>query len=919
MMLLCTTGIYAQSDTINKANNSMEKVILPFTSISKERLVGAIDYISGDDIRKSTEYRTQAALAGLASGLYVSKFAGQPGENGASLKVRGRSRGGSGDGPMIIVDGVPYRSLYDVSLESIESVYVLKDITAKMLYGPSAADGVIVLKTKRGLNGKRKLNFYFEGGIKTPSALPEYLNSAQYAEYYNKARLNDGLEAYYSDNDIAAYKDGTSPIVYPNVDYYDTFLKKSMDYQRISGDLTGGDDKTQYYVNFEYTHEDGLEKVGDDNTFNELRIATNLDYQVNDVIKINLDLATQMDLRKRSNITATSFFDALSSHRPNDYPLFVSSIGNNPDSLGWSPVANRTNLYGDLTKLGYVSDEEFRAKTSLGFDFNFNKYIKGLSAKASLSFDANNSISIGKNLEYASYNVISETELRKVGINVSKGNEQKLGDDFTRLISGNAQIDYDRVFGDHALLVNLAYNISSFSFKTIDFIDANGNNAGIKQDDRDINLGLRLNYAFNNKYIIEGSSSLFGTNRFERGNRHKLYGAIGAGWIMSNENFLNGGMINHLKLKGSYGVMGYDNSLDFFLSRDEYGGAGVFRTGIDNATNPAEYGWRLTQVGNANITFEESKELNIGIEFGTLNNALFLEINYFNELRTKMPVVSKMDIPFYVSNVFPTINYNEVSNKGIDVSLKYSKKIGDFDVLIGGNLMYSKSVYEKYSELNVYEHQNRQGRETDAILGWQADGLYIDEADILGYGVGSALGFVKPGDIKYVDIANLDAKVIDDYDRTFIGHSFPRINYGINLDLKYKKFDFYLLGQGVADVDMMLNNSYYFNYGEGKYSKQVLRQDYPRLTTDPSNHSYRNSSYWLDNGSFFKLRTTQLSYTLPENVSSKVSASKISVYLKGTDLFAVSKIKDLDPEDINAGVTKYPLFKTVSIGAKITF
>ncbi|WP_075590201.1 SusC/RagA family TonB-linked outer membrane protein [Labilibacter marinus] len=923
MLLASAIQVSAQSDTINKPNieevelsptKGKETVKLPYTTIKNERLVGAVDFISGDEIRRSTEYRTNAALAGLAAGLLVNKSAGQPGANGASLKVRGRSRGGDADAPMVVVDGVPHRSLYDVTLESIESIYVLKDITAKMLYGPSAANGVIMLTTKRGKNATRKLSFSVEGGLKLPTIDPKYVNSAQYAELYNQARTNDGLEPYYTQEQIDHYRNGTSPRMYPNEDFHDRFLKNSADYQRITAMLEGGDDKTQYFVNFGFTHEDGLENVGDDNSYNQLDLASNIDYRVNDVIKLNLDLGTKMGLRKRSNVTANDFISALSTHRPNDYPVFVSSMGENPDSLGWSPVADRTNLYGDLTKTGYVNDESFVAKTSLGMDLDFNKYVKGLTARADIGFDTYNTISIGKNLEYASYKVAREDSLVRVGNDVAKGNEQKLADDFTRLVNANAQINYDRVFGKHAVLANAVFNSSHFAYKTLQ------DGATTTQDDKSVNVGLRLNYAFNNKYVIEGSSSMMGTDRFEHKNRYELFGAVGAGWVISNEDFLKDGLFNHLKLKGSYGVMGYDNSLDYFIYRNEYGGAGSVRFGINNSTTPVAYGQKVSQLGNPNIGLEKSREINLGLEGRLFNNQLSFEVNYFDELRSDIPVESKTQIPYYVSNVFPTLNYNEISNKGVDVAVDYSNSIGDVHFLIGGNFMYSESVHEKYDELNVYEHQNREGKETDAIWGWVYDGSYADEQDIINYGVTSSYGELKPGDIKLMDITNdLGDNVIDTYDKTMIGHSAPRINYALKLNVAYKGFDLYLLGQGVADVDKMLTNSYYYNFAERKYSEQVLRSDYPRLTTYSNNHSYRNSSYWMENGSYFKLRTAQLSYTLPQVVSQKISSSKITFYVKGTDLFSISKIKDLDPEDINAGISKYPLYQTVSLGAKIAF
>ena len=218
-------------------------------------------------------------------------------------------------------------------------------------------------------------------------------------------------------------------------------------------------------------------------------------------------------------------------------------------------------------------------------------------------------------------------------------------------------------------MLNMVFDFSTVGYKTVQ------DGAATKQDDKNVNLGFRANYAFDNKYVLEGSSSLMGSDRFARGNRYGLFGAAGAGWIVSNEDFFGNDLFDYLKLKASYGVMGYDNSLDYFIYQDEFGGGGAFRFGINNSALPVVYGQKVSQLGNANISFEKSKELNVGVEGRLLDNALSFEVNYFDELRYDMPVVVNTQIPFYVSNTFPTANFNEVSNKGLDLSLQYTKSV----------------------------------------------------------------------------------------------------------------------------------------------------------------------------------------------------------------------------------------------------
>lgn len=919
LLITFSSHVSGQNDTVSNA--ASKKTQLPYTLIAKDRVVGAIDVISGDKLSHSTEFNANAALAGLASGLYVFKSSGEPGSSGASFKVRGRSRGGVSDGPMVVIDGIPNRNLSDLSIESIESITVLKDITAKMMYGSAATNGVLMVTTKRGMNMKKKMSVSVESGIKTPVALPKFIGAADYATLYNQARLNDGLDvaggpSFYTPAVIEHYKNKTSPRKYPDEDYYGTFLKDQSDFKRINTTLVGGDNMIKYYVNVEYINEGGLEAVGKQNQFNLLNLTSKLDYKLNKIISMNLDIAARMALRSRSNPTSSSMFTSMSSTRPNDYPFFVGLRGNT-DSLGRSARAGQTNLYGDLARGGYVNSETYRVQNNFGMKFDFNSYIKGLTAAVNLGFDAYNAIEIGKTLNYSSYSIIREDSLVKVGSDDIKGSEAKISDDFFRNVALNAKLNYARDFGKHSILTNLVFATRSLSLKSIE--DA----TGTVQDDKNVNLGLQVNYAFDNRYVIEATSSLMGSDRFTRGNRYALFGGAGAGWIISNESFLKGSsVVNYLKLKGSYGVMGYDNEIGYYLSNDQYGSIIQQYFGINNgAVGTTSYGYTLKQLGNPNMTLEKSRESNFGVEARLFKNALTVEANYFEQYRYDIPTVLSNKIPGYVTNLSPTANYNAISNKGVDVSIDFSKQIGkDFSFSVGGNFMYTKSINEIYDEFNIYSQMNKTGKPTDAIFGWVYEGVYANQAEIDASGLTSQYGIIRPGDHKLANIVNdLGDNVIDNYDQTQIGHAFPTINYGVNLNLKYKGFEVYLVGQGIAEVDKMLNNSYYWNLGEGKYSTQVLRADYPRLTTSSTSHSLRNTSFWMTDGSYFKLRTAEFSYMLPVSLLKKISISQAKLFISGTDLLSFSTIKELDPEDSYAGLTKYPMMKTVSLGLKVSF
>ncbi len=912
------TNLFLANDTT--VTRKMDaKVALPFGHLDKNRFVGAVDVIKGENLMHSSDYNVESVLAGQAPGLIVTKGAGDPGIDNTWLKIRGQSRGGSEDSPLVVIDGIANRSLSSITLEEIESIEVLKDVTAKMLYGSKAANGVIQVTTKRGYNGNKKISFSGEYGIKAPSVLPEYVTSAQYARLYNQARINDGLEPIYSDEDIAGYEN--SSISYPDVDYYDEFLKSNTSFQRVNAQLIGGDDNTQYFLNVGYVGEKGLENIGKQQTFNRLNVRSNLDYEVTDVLSMFLDIAGRMDMWERADISNNEFFDALSSHRPNDYPLYVSKQPD-IDSLGWSPRVSE-NLVGELARSGYINTKNYYAQTNIGMNFDLTKYVSGLTAGAYLTFDVYNECKLGKSLDYSR---IAPSNMVRIGTDVLESEESRKGDDMKQNVGIVGSIDYVKKWDDHDLQLNFASVTQTLSRKaTLD-------GRSTQQDEKAVNLGLRANYVFKDKYTIEGTTSYMGSDKFTKDNRWGLFGGGGLGWIASNEDFLKGSkIINYLKLKGSCGVMGYDRqgdeAFDYLLYEDFYVSSGSFRTGEKNST--IDYGWKASQIGNPDLTFEKSRELNIGAEASLFNNKVDLEVNYFNEYRYDIPVILDNALPDYTGELKPFANYNEISNNGVDFYVHYTDKVDDLKYSLGLNVIYSKATHEVYDEINEYEHLNKNGNVTDAIWGWKSDGLYVDEADISNYGVTSSYGNIIPGDIKLENYINDKGdNIIDQFDQQIIGNSYARINYSLHLNLEYKGLALYVLGQGATGFDRMLNNSYYWNVGENKYSVlalgaavpgEVQGATYPRLTSLTSSHSYRSSTYWMENGAWFKLRNIELSYTLPESFSSKIASDKVKLFVRGNDLFAISKMDDVDPESPNTGITTYPMYKTVSFGLKLTY
>ncbi|WP_430932642.1 SusC/RagA family TonB-linked outer membrane protein [Saccharicrinis sp. 156] len=930
LCMLCVDTVKAQevNDSIKQ-----ELIELPYGKVSKDRLVGSIDVITKEDLMQSGYPTLSNALAWKVPGYLQGR-------------VRGYSRGGTDDQPLVIIDGLSNRFLSSVMVDEVESVHILKDVTAKMLYGSKAANGVIVVKTKRGKNAKRKFTVTGDYGLRMANEYPEYVGAADYMKYNNQARMNDGLDPLYLQEDIdmagSSYK-------YPDVDFYDMFLEDQTNFQKVNTQLIGGDDKTKYFFNMGYFGESGLEAVGDKSRTDAFNLRSNLDYKVNNVITVNLDIAGRFYNVEGNRLSDSNFFSALSGTKPNDYPIFISDQPH-ADSLGTSAGQGGSNLYGDMVYAGYKRDATSFAQTNIGMDFDFDKYVKGLQARVFATFDVNNYISEGKKLEYRTLKpdvtALGQDTLIVNGISNPKGNEQRLADSYYRNMGGGAYINYDRTFGNHAILADASYMLETLHTKT------NVADMSTVQDDKTMNFGLRVNYAFQNKYIAEYSGSYMGSRKFHKDNRWKLFNSFGVSYIVSEEDFMdNVDFIDYLKVKASYGKMGYDKSFDYLLYNNYYKyWAGSYTIGVTNSDQLV--GTEYIQAGNTGLTYEESEELNIGLTMRMLNNRLELGAEYFEEERTGMP--TEMKYAFPQTSGEPTIydNYNAIENKGFEVTAQFTDKVGDFTYSLGGYLTSYESKWTQYDELNQFSFQNEQGTETDAIWGYVADGFYTTADDVATYGADgstpltSSLGSsLIPGDIKFKDMSDTQSEytyndnVINSYDRVIIGNSRPRYIYGININLKYKDVSLYALGQGVGGFDRTLTwPTYFTNKGNVKYSEYVYDAAVPtfdgegnavglvdnnftkpRLSTEGNAHSYNTNTYLMQKGYYFKLRTVELAYKLPKTVSSAIFADQLNVFVRGDNLFTISDLDDRDPDNVNAGITGNPTFKTVSGGVKLVF
>lgn len=896
-----------------------DEVELPFRKTIAREIVGATSTIDEDAISSSNQMNVLNILSGKAPGLNVSQVPTEPGCSATVLNIRGLSRSATDNAPLIIIDGIE-RPLEDLTPEEIESITVLKDATSKILYGPKAVNGVLLVKTINGIKYKRDRQFNIEFGAQTPVRMPEYLNSADYATMYNQARINDGLSPYYTQTDIDGYRMGTNPVLYPDVDFHKLCLNDHMSYRKAIAQFRGGNESAQYYVNATYAGYGGYEAVGKNNTSNKFNLRVNLDYKVNDWLKAFVDIAGQMEFYTTNYMSADKLFSRLSSHRPNAYPIKFSDPGNpGTEIYGAMENANlsssRENIYAEMALGGSKENTVRKGQTNIGFDLSLDRYVKGLSAKAYVTFDVYNYLVVGKNENFSSYrpifneNSLIGKELLTVEKKVS--DKSRIADQMYRNYGYFGQLSYDRTFqAKHQLKSDLV------------IFQSRRENLGSSQDDVNRTFALRTNYVYNKKWIAELDMAVMGSSRFTKGNRYGYFPTVGVAWIASEEKFLKDKeWLDFLKIKASTGLLGTDNYFDFFLfeSRWNTSQSTHFGPKLEEDVNTST----LVHVGNPDLTWEKSFEINIGAEASFLN-CLTADFNYFNNYRYDIltPTTSFSSIN---GGELMYRNYGSVRNQGVELALEYSGNIGKLHYSIGGNTIWSKAVYEKTDDMEgLSSNRKKEGKPVDTRFGLIAEGLFKSGDEIAAHPV-QDFGPVQIGDVKYANINN--DHHINENDMLPIGNEYPRFQFGLNINLAYKGFELSLSGSGMAQYDIYLNNSYYWMREDQKYSTFVKNYfnpstgegKFPRLTTQQNQNNYRSSSLWMRSGNFFKLRDAMLSYSLPQNITNKMTLKQVKLFVRGSNLFTISSIKDLDPEYIDAGVTGYPFFRSFTGGINVVF
>ncbi len=897
-----------------------DKIELPYRSVYSNYMVGSASVIQGKDLNRKIDLNATSALKGQAAGLYISETPGAHRESAYNISIRGLNTQDIGNAaPLIIIDGVE-RSISYLQAEDIESVTVLKDAVAKSFYNGKAANGVIMITTKRGVKNKNTRRISVESGLSMPNSLPEFMNSEEYATSYNLARRNSGLSDLYSATEINGYKNPNKR--YPSNDYYDLLLNDSKNYTKVSADFTGGNESLQYFIGAGYVHNGGLEAVGNSNSMNQFSIRSNLDYSISSAVKAFLDVYGFVDQNNTNYLQANELFSKMSTQRPNEYTVILQE-SNFADSIAYGSGrygtnSQQQNLYAEMLLGGLRENTQRIGQMNFGFHFDLNSILKGLTAKAGFTFDSYNYTSIGKNDDFYSYLPVWDNNnnlVERTLITVGKKNSDmsNLDSDGYRKYSLQGQINYHNRFDNHRIEAGLVFygDQTEIMYATI--------------KNKSQSNTLLMNYSWKDKWIAEVNLGLLGSSKLTDSS-YGFFPAAGVGWVLSKEDFMSGtSWVDYLKLKASYGISGSDDALNYFAyqTRWNYIANSKYYTYFGAEATASARTATISTYANPSIDWEKSAELNVGIET-VLFNDFSLHLDYFHINRTNIPFLTE-DIYTQVWGIYnQQINYLEIENNGLDLTLGYSKNAGDWRFRGNLNANYSFSKYVKSTSwADLLGNRQLNGKAVDAYVGLVSQGIIKNTGDMPA--VPQSFGETGIGDLKYENL-NGDGK-IDQNDVKEIGNSFPRLQFGLNLFVDYKNFGLSISGYGAAIYDIYLNNTYYRPMPESAYSvharnaynPETGQGSYPRLTTTNSANNYQLSDFWLKNGSFFKIKDVELSYTLPRDLSQKILLSSLRFFVKGNNLLTISGIDDLDPECINAGITSYPFMRTFTAGFNLTF
>ncbi|MES2872596.1 MAG: TonB-dependent receptor [Bacteroidota bacterium] len=953
---------------VGSSTSLSEVVVVGYGTQKKETVTGSVVTVKGDELRQSPTINLSNSLAGRLPGVTATQASGEPGFDGSVITIRGSNTLGN-TGALIVIDGVPALSggLDRINPADVASMSILKDAAAA-IYGSRAANGVILITTKRGKSGKPSLNYTFDQSFSQPTRIPKVLNSAQYTELINELDVYNlptdewaaGLAAFkatgsykrlngttanasYSPGDIQKFKDGSDPWRFPNTDWFDATLKTWSPQQRHNLQLTGGSENVRYLSSLGYLNQDGY-YVNSATGFKQFDMRVNVDATVNKYINTSIGILARQENRNFPTTSAAQIFRMLMRSSPTAQAYWPNGLPGPDIENGTQPVVVTT----DVT--GYNRDTRYFYQTNGKLEIS-NPWVEGLKFTGTAALDKR--IRAVKNWQYPwflySWNGTSleadgKTPMLTKGRrgppdpSLFQSNEDDLG-----VVLG-ALVSYDKNIGDHTLnlLAGTTSETSSgnnfnarrryFISTSIDQMFAGGdlekNNGGGAFERARLGYLSRIAYNYKEKYMVELLGRYDASHIFAEDSRYGFFPGVMAAWKISEENFWKNNVpfVESLKLRGSWGQLGNDAVGSAGEGEFQYlstYGFGTYIAGGQEVKTLSE-----TRVPNTALTWEVANNSNLGLDGSMLNGRINFEFDVFYNLRTNILWARNGSVPQTTGMILPRENIGEVENKGFEFLVGYNS--------VGSALKYNFSLNGGYAVNKVLffdenpglpEWQRTTGGPMQTGLFYQYDGIFKDAADVAANKLdykGAGVNVLRPGDMKYKDI-NGDGKInTEDRLRDDLNGN-PRFQGGANLSLQYKTFDLSVLFQGALGAQQNIGTesgrigNYLLHTYENRWTPENLSSVNPRITDRGNQYYSGGNTYWIRSSDYLRLKNVELGFNLPAAFSKRAGVSNFRIYARGLNLLTWDKMKIYDPETTNGGGQYYPQSRIISTGVSATF
>ncbi len=918
-----TMFLYEKNDKVNLAfRNAFKGDVVGFVSTVNSGAVNEVDntiMLSDVLAGRTLGLLGNNSIRGIGIGINVADITGSGQNSGNAL---------------FIVDGLP-RDIESLRLSEIESITVLRDVNASVLYGSAAVNGVILITTKRGEAFKKKSDFLVNYGISTPRALPKYLNSADYMAHFNKARATDGLSPLFDDATIQNYRTGNK-YRYPNVDYYaDDYMSSFKDYIDLVSEFSGGNDVAKFYSNVGWYSAGSILHFGEagnarNNIFN---VRGNVDLKINDWIKTSIDGAS---IFANNRSQRGGFFSSAATVRPHEFtPLLPFGLIDPANTL----LVNRkndvdglyllggnssfvTNPIADAYSGGVVENIERKFSFNNRIDFDLREVTQGLTFHTNISFDYYTAYDQTVANQYSVYQPAWDAAEDKIisltqhGLDARSG-EQVVGNtDFYRRFGFYGKFSYDRTFKEVHHVTGSLFGYGSHFKEQNNTNNSYDEYQGVKH----AHIGLQLSYIFDKKYLVDFSSAYINSVKLAEGNRGGYSPTLGLAWIVSSEDFMASAKhIDLLKIKASGGILNSDLPIiGFFYYDNRYTTSGSYAWN-DGARSRS--GVISSWSDNPNLGYAKRNEVNFGAEGLFFNKTIGAEVNLFYNVYNGLVVRPSTTYPSFYTDFIPYENFGAEEYKGLEFGLSYNKTAGNWNFMLGANMLYVTSERTKVDEVYNNDYQYRAGNPVDATFGLEAIGLFQDQADINSSPLQS-FGTVMPGDIKYKD-QNGDG-IVDSNDEVYLRRYQAPLSGGLELKIAFKDLTLYAIGEGRSGSESFMESSYYWIDANDKYSEVVLNAwtpetkntaTYPRVSSQANSNNLRRSSFWLYNNDYFQIRKVQLTWKLPETIAKAMLMKKLDIFVNGSDVIQFAKDREI--RDLRVG--NEPYYLTFSVGVKANF